>query len=83
MYSHGEVFGPLFEFSNQFAQFLLEDVVSGTLHGHHETVVQCVLMGHGNLTFVDLPPPCGLLHSLWLGEILKIVPYGLWICSNR
>jgi hypothetical protein len=42
--------------SNQYAQFLLEDVESGTLHGHHEAVVQGVLLGHANLTSVDLPP---------------------------
>jgi hypothetical protein len=45
--------------SNQFAQFLLDDLESGNLQGHHEAIVQGVLMGHANLTFMDLPPLVG------------------------
>jgi hypothetical protein len=50
-------------FSTQFAQFLLDDILSGTLQGHHEGVVHGVLMGHENLTFSDLPPISGYYKS--------------------
>jgi hypothetical protein len=45
--------------SNQYAQFLLDDLESGALHGHHEAVVHGVLLGHANLTFAELPPLAG------------------------
>jgi hypothetical protein len=45
--------------STRFAQFLLEDLESGSLQGHHEAVVQGVLMGHANLTFRELPSNVG------------------------
>jgi hypothetical protein len=41
--------------STQFARFLLEDIESGTLLGHHEAIVQGLSMGHANLTFQELP----------------------------
>jgi hypothetical protein len=45
--------------STQFAQLLLEDLESRSLHGHHEAIVPGVLMGHANLTFMELPPLAG------------------------
>jgi hypothetical protein len=41
--------------STRLAQFLLDDLESGALQGHHEAVLHGLQMGHVNLTFKELP----------------------------
>jgi hypothetical protein len=46
---------PLIRISKQGAKYLWEDLLSGALSGHHEAIVQGLLLGHGDLTFTEFP----------------------------
>lgn len=45
---------PLIRVSRKGVSYLLKDLLSGALSGHHEAIVQALLLGHRDLTFSEI-----------------------------